>query len=164
MKFERKAYVCIKVAIFFSLQRSSPAIAIVSSKLRFIVSNSPPFKQKQQITANFNFHCFSFNSPFQPHWPQLLDYVVMLYYYHLFQFVLHYAHIYIYVCIYVSVYVYVIFYKAQCYLCLHIVLHFFHILKVHLDVLRKMSSLQTTFNNHNIIHNDTSFYLLCNIA
>lgn len=71
---------------------------------------------------------------------------------------------YTYMCVYMCLcYVYVIFYKAQCYLCLHIVLHFFHILKVHLDVQRKMS-LQTTFDNHNIIHNDTSFYLLCNIA
>ena len=50
---------------------------------------------------------------------------------------------------------YIIIHKAQCYLCLHIVFPLFYVLKVHLDVQKKMSSLRTITNNHNIIYSDT---------
>ena len=53
------------------------------------------------------------------------------------------------------VYVYIIIHKAQCYLCLHIVFPLFYVLKVHLDVQKKMSSLRTITNNHNIIYSDS---------
>ena len=53
------------------------------------------------------------------------------------------------------VYVYIIIHKAQCYPCLHIAFSLVYVLKVHLDVKKKMSSLQTITNNHNIIYSDT---------